>query len=108
MSAESASQSSERRSSRVCALVQVETCERHDIQGDKVSIGRNEDNQLCLKNDVFVSGHHAEIHFDDDGCWLKDLDSRNGTTKNGDPVTAPVKILPGDFITIGRTRFKVE
>jgi pSer/pThr/pTyr-binding forkhead associated (FHA) protein len=108
MSAESASQSSERSSTRVSALMQVETCERHVIEGDKVSIGRNEDNQLCLKNDVFVSGRHAEINFDDNGCWLKDLDSRNGTTKNGDPVTGPVKIIPGDFITIGRTRFKVE
>jgi pSer/pThr/pTyr-binding forkhead associated (FHA) protein len=93
---------------RVTALLEVETCERHAIASDHVTIGRSEDNQLCLKNDVFVSGHHAEITFENGFSWLKDLDSRNGTTKNGDAVIEPVKIAPGDQITIGRTRFHVE
>lgn len=95
---------------RVNALVNVETRDRYELVGERISIGRAEDNQLCLKNDVYVSSYHAEITFEGDVCWLNDLGSRNGTIKNADVLAAeaPVIIAPGDAITIGRTRLQVE
>ncbi len=33
-----------------------------------------------------VSQHHAEISVRPDGCWIKDLGSKNGTTVNGNPL----------------------
>jgi pSer/pThr/pTyr-binding forkhead associated (FHA) protein len=70
-------------------------------------IGRGVDNDVCLKDDVYVSGHHAEIYFQDNQCWLRDLGSRNGSMRNSDAISEPVIIKPGDILTFGRARFEV-
>ena len=93
---------------RLSSLLAVETRERYTVNGEKITVGRADDNAICLKDDVYVSSHHAEIEFHDDEWWLTDLGSRNGTLKNSQPVVEPVTIEPGDVITFGRTKFSVE
>lgn len=92
----------------VKALVSVETRVRYALGNDRITIGRAEDNQICLNCDVYASSHHAEITFDGEAFWLNDLGSRNGTIRNGEIVDKPVRISCGDVITIGRVHLQAE
>jgi len=44
-----------------------------------LTIGRREDNDLCLRNDVFVSRQHANLVWQHSQWSLHDLESTNGT-----------------------------
>ncbi len=56
-----------------------------ELNQDRISIGRTDDNQLCIA-DGSVSSHHAEI-VNLGGSWvLNDLDSTNGTKAGGERV----------------------
>jgi pSer/pThr/pTyr-binding forkhead associated (FHA) protein len=48
-----------------------------------------------------VSRRHARLRRDGDRWILEDLRSTNGTAVNGRPVTAPVALHDGDFVTFG-------
>ncbi len=96
-------------SNSVTSLVNVDTRERCELSPARViTIGRAEDNILSLKDDVYASGRHAEIFFEGPVCHLKDLDSRNGSFKNNEPVVGTVLIQKGDLVTFGRTKFEIE
>jgi len=69
-------------------------------------IGRSPDADLVIADD-FVSSTHARIVPIGDGVALEDLDSTNGTTLNGQPVTRSMPIAPGDMIALGTNRLKV-
>ena len=58
--------------------------------------------------DSFVSTEHARIQARRGQWWLDDLDSRNGTTLNGVPLTSSVVLSSGDVIGIGRIEFRFE
>lgn len=73
-----------------------------DAGQDTISIGRRSTNDVCI-SDLSVSGNHARITFEADGCWLEDLGSTNGTYVNGQPVTRQM-ILDNDEIVIGKIR----
>ncbi|PYG90324.1 FHA domain-containing protein [Ruminiclostridium sufflavum DSM 19573] len=69
--------------------------------GSRISIGRNQANQLLLPSQS-VSAYHARIYFEDGRYMLEDLKSTNGTYING--VRADKKSLqPGDEIRISQT-----
>lgn len=69
------------------------------------ALGRSSSNTLVIA-DSKVSRHHATIHAQDAGeFWLIDLGSINGTLRNGQRVTQPVRLHDGDRITIAETTF---
>jgi hypothetical protein len=70
------------------------------------TLGRSPTN-LIVVPDSFASSEHARITSRRGQWWLADLDSRNGTTLNGLPVTSPVVLSPGDEIGIGRVTFRL-
>jgi adenylate cyclase len=71
-----------------------------------LSIGRNPQCTVVLTDDPMVSRKHALIQRESSGdFYLSDLGSRNGTTRNGVPVTSPVPLQDGDSFTIGSHRF---
>ncbi len=71
-----------------------------------LSIGRNPRSTVVLDDDPMVSRKHALIQRGSSGdYYLSDLGSRNGTTRNGVPVTSPVALTDGDSFTIGSHRF---
>lgn len=72
-------------------------------KGQKLRIGRLEDNDIVI-SDAEVSRYHAEIENGEDGCYLTDCHSKNGTFVNKRPVGLH-RLKPGDSITLGRTRF---
>jgi adenylate cyclase len=71
-----------------------------------LSIGRSPQATVVLTDDPNVSRKHALVQREASGeYYLSDLGSRNGTTRNGVPVTAPVALQDGDSFTIGSHRF---
>ncbi len=71
------------------------------------SIGRAPTNTVSLPDDT-ASLEHALITHRGGKWWLEDLDSRNGTSLNGQAVTTPTVISIGDVIGLGRAQFKLE
>ena len=71
-----------------------------------LSIGRHPQCTVVITDDPNVSRKHALVQQESSGeYYLSDLGSRNGTTRNGLPVTAPVPLHDGDSFTIGSHRF---
>ena len=71
---------------------------------DCVIIGR-EQGGLRLR-DGLLSRNHARVIRDEEGYWLEDLGSTNGTMLNGCNVTERKKLSPEDRITMGQTVIK--
>jgi predicted component of type VI protein secretion system len=71
----------------------------HELSDDKTTIGRIDDNTLCIPHDS-VSSHHAEIVFEGDLHHLHDLGSTNGTFVNGEQVTDAI-LHHGDEVRFG-------
>lgn len=78
----------------------------------KLSIGRQEDTDVCLRNDTFVSRKHAYVFWEESRWWLQDNLSTNGTfIENGEHdarVTTAVPIHIGDLFRIGHTWMRIE
>lgn len=76
------------------------------LTADRVSIGRNDDNDLIISHDSTVSRNHAVLE-KAEGRWrIRDLRSRNGTYVNGARVTGSAAVTPGDRLKIGNTSVK--
>ena len=71
------------------------------------TIGLDPGNDLVLP-DMLVSRKHAELFERDGGeCWVKDLDSRNGTYVNGEVLHGKERLLKdNDTISIAYFDFK--
>jgi pSer/pThr/pTyr-binding forkhead associated (FHA) protein len=108
MSLDETSQFAKPELERPSALVNIETREKRPFINDRITIGRAADNTFCLDQDIYVSGHHAQIYFERQDCYIRDLGSQNGTLVNNVVVSKPVKITTEDTITIGRTKFQLE
>lgn len=68
--------------------------------GRRILVGRSPSAGLRI-DDPRVSRLHARIEMREDGVYVEDLQSRNGTLVNGSPVHGAVRLEPGDEITIG-------
>src|ERR1700759_4903090 len=58
----------------------------HELNVDKTTIGRVEDNTFQIA-DPSVSSHHCEVQLRGNDVVLRDLNSTNGTFINGEKVT---------------------
>jgi DNA-binding response OmpR family regulator len=67
---------------------------------DVITLGRASSCQVVIDND-FASRRHAQITRRDELYWLRDLDSKNGTLLDHEPVTAEVSLADGAEIRIG-------
>ena len=70
-------------------------------------VGRREGFGLCIpcRN---VSGLHAEILEKEDGLWIYDLNSTNGTFVNGARIGEKTRLEQGDEIKFGSCTYEVE
>src|SRR5205085_5266713 len=78
--------------------------QRVPIADKPLTIGRHPDNLLVI-TDTQASRFHAVIGKSKEGYVVKDLDSRNGTRLNGQPVKA-AKLNPGDVVALGTTEIQ--
>ena len=63
-------------------------------------VGRDPDVEIRLDAST-VSRRHARLTVTADGATLEDFDSKNGTWRGGDRLTAPIRLEHGDEIRIG-------
>jgi serine/threonine-protein kinase len=76
--------------------------------GRTLLIGRDSSTSLPLR-DTMTSRMHFKIENREDGCWLHDLESMNGTYLNGTRVRGePVELHAGDLIKAGETFFTFQ
>jgi len=70
--------------------------------GSEARIGRTHGNDVVV-HDNEASRNHARIFETDEGCFIEDLGSANGTFVNGEGLEAqePVLLNPGDVIAVG-------
>ena len=76
----------------------------------EATIGRARTNQVWL-TDEGLSRVHCRIVRRDEGYFLEDAKSTNGTTCQGQPVSVPRRLEDGDRIAIGRStllRFSLQ
>lgn len=70
-------------------------------------MGRLPSSEIFI-DDPVVSRRHAEVYLSDEGYFLRDTGSRNGTFLNGERVFDPAVLKPGDVIGIGSSRVVYE
>jgi serine phosphatase RsbU (regulator of sigma subunit) len=76
------------------------TRERYPLAKERVSIGRSRESDIFLP-DQWLSRHHAAIEQREGAFFVGDLNSKNGTLLNGEPVREWRRLRPGDVITLG-------
>ena len=67
----------------------------------EIALGRDPHSEIYLENET-VSAHHARLSYHHGQWWLEDLNSKNGTTLNGEDVETPTIILGNDEIRCGK------
>src|SRR5215475_9633041 len=91
------------------ALLQVsdgaETGRRIEAPG-RVTLGRGEEAGVLIE-DPEVSRVHAVLCPTPEGLELHDLGSLNGTWVNGERISGPTVLAPGDVIKLGATQLEV-
>ncbi len=65
-----------------------------------LTIGRGSDSTVLLPH-ASVSRHHAQLVYQATGLYIQDVGSSNGTSVNGEPLTAPRRLQGGDHIQVG-------
>lgn len=70
-----------------------------ELDTERMSVGRADDNQLIIADDS-VSSHHGEFVFDGSSWTLTDLGSTNGTKIGGSRVEL-VNLTPGGAFQLG-------
>jgi len=76
------------------------------LTGERTVIGRSPEADLQL-DDEAVSWNHLEIERRGDVLMATDLDSRNGTALNGEPLERPRRLGDGDTLILGAHRLEV-
>jgi hypothetical protein len=74
--------------------------------GVRTTIGRSATNTIQLRDDR-SSRNHAELVRTNEGYWLRDLGSTNGTQLNGQLIRQPVTVTAGDRVQVGNTVLQV-
>jgi pSer/pThr/pTyr-binding forkhead associated (FHA) protein len=82
--------------------------QRRDLDSAPITVGRGSQNDIGLGDDQYASARHARFEPRQDGVWLQDLGSSNGTFVNGTKLTHARKLAPGDVIRIGETDFRFD
>lgn len=75
--------------------------EKFKLEKPKITIGRGLNVDLTI-NDPLVSRLHCSLEFKDGAWYLHDLNSRNGTYVNTEPVKT-MRLAVGDRLRIGET-----
>lgn len=74
------------------------------LDRDRVTVGAEDSNRVCLADDGTVSRLHAVVENYGSGWAVRDLGSRNGTYINGRRVLGEQTLHAGDELRIGKTR----
>ena len=89
-----------------------ETVRVPDRGAREAVIGRGADCALVLPGDPDVSRQHARLSLREDGWFLEDMESRNGTFVGefaaSRRIDSPTCLEPGAVFRVGNTRLRLE
>lgn len=74
------------------------------LEGDRITVGRADTNEVALTEDPLVSRLHAVLECYPGGWAIRDLGSRNGTSVEGQRLAGERPLHQGDEILVGSTR----
>jgi len=77
----------------------------HELNVDKTTIGRVEDNTFQIA-DPSVSSHHCEVLLRGSDVVVKDLNSTNGSFLNGEKISEVV-LKPGQTLKLGQIELQL-
>ncbi len=77
------------------------------VTRDSLTIGRAITADIRL-DDAHISRHHVRLTRQGELLLVEDLNTVNGTSVNGQPITTPYALQPGDLISFGSFTIKVE
>jgi pSer/pThr/pTyr-binding forkhead associated (FHA) protein len=74
-----------------------------------ITIGRDEKNDIVVRDDPLVSRRHALIEQEGEDYYFMDKGSTNGSYLNNNPLPRAerVKIASGDVIVVGKTKLEI-
>jgi hypothetical protein len=82
--------------------------EEYELNAAQLTIGRGNQNDLAIGSDEYASARHARFEPRQDGVWVQDLGSTNGTYLNGARLESPRRLTRGDIVRIGETDLRYE
>lgn len=91
---------------KLVILTQGLTGRSHELNVDRTTVGRVEDNMFQIA-EPSVSSHHCEILMQGGEVLIRDLNSTNGTFINGNKITESV-LKPGQTLRLGNVELKLE
>jgi hypothetical protein len=99
-----------RNSGRLIVVRSADLDEGDDFQLDSVqiTIGRGGQNDIAISTDEYASARHARFEPRQDGVWVQDLGSTNGTFLNGARLDHPRRLSEGDIVRVGETDLRYE
>jgi hypothetical protein len=75
-----------------------------ELEGDRVLVGKSSEADLVIDADDTVSRRHALLQRVGDAWMVSDLDSKNGTKVNRNPLFGDRALRDGDELLLGHTR----
>ncbi|HVU11869.1 MAG TPA: FHA domain-containing protein [Phototrophicaceae bacterium] len=72
----------------------------YPLEGKTLAIGRDLANDIVIQ-DPEVSRYHLRLHFSQQGYWIEDLRSTNGTYINSEPLHERQCLEPNDILKLG-------
>jgi adenylate cyclase len=79
---------------------------KFELSEGVTQLGRADENDIVLSGDL-ISRRHARLRLSGDQLFVEDLNSRNGTRVNGEPVEGPRVLRSGDILTVGENSLSV-
>jgi hypothetical protein len=79
-----------------------------ELDSAQLTIGRGGQNDITIRSDEYASARHARFEPRQDGVWVQDLGSTNGTYLNGARLERPHRLTHGDVVRIGETDLRYE
>jgi FHA domain len=79
-----------------------------ELNSAQLTIGRGRQNDISLPDDEYASARHARFEPRQDGVWIQDLGSTNGTYLNGARLERPRRLTNGDIVRVGDTDVRFE
>jgi len=91
---------------KLVILTQGMTGRAHELNVDRTTIGRVEDNTFQIA-DASVSSHHCEVLLRGGEVVIRDLNSTNGSYINDAQITESI-LKPGQKLRLGQIELKLE
>ncbi len=82
--------------------------EDFELNSAQLTIGRGNQNDVPIATDEYASVRHARFEPRQDGVWVQDLGSTNGTFLNGTRLDRPRRLTQGDIVRVGETDLRYE